>query len=89
MNGYNTHRHENNPKEKEFHDKFNSDFMSAKYDINTIDRLIFGHYDYLYPNDYLNDREKKIILSAIQWLGSPIGQTFLNTCGFEKINLKE
>jgi hypothetical protein len=36
------------------------------------------------PADHLTDREKQIVLSTIQWLGSPVGQGFLNDCGFDK-----
>jgi hypothetical protein len=36
------------------------------------------------PLEYLSEREKKIMISTIQWLGSPVGQGFLKECGFEK-----
>lgn len=32
---------------------------------------------------YLNEREEMIILNTIQWLGSPVGRSFLEKCGFE------
>ena len=38
------------------------------------------------PDDYLSDREKNIVLSTIQWLGSPVGQGFLRDCDFELKN---
>ena len=31
-----------------------------------------------YPNDYLTEREEKVVLSVIQWLGTPVGQGFIN-----------
>jgi len=31
---------------------------------------------------YANDREVEICASTIQWLGSPVGQHFLNGVGF-------
>ena len=31
-----------------------------------------------YPNEYLTDREEKIVLSVIQWLGTPVGQGFIS-----------
>ena len=31
-----------------------------------------------YPNDYLTEREEKIVLATIQWLGTPVGQGFIS-----------
>lgn len=75
MEGYNIHRHESNPKERELHNKFVNDFVEQK----SIDRLVFGHDNNHFPNDNLSDRE----ISTIQWLGSPVGQGFLRDCGFK------
>ena len=36
-----------------------------------------------HPSDYLSDREKRIVLSTIQWLGSPVGQGFLDRNNFK------
>jgi len=83
MKGYNTHRHKNNPKEKELHEKFVNDFIERKYGDKSMDRLVFGHDNNHFPNDHLSDREKKNVISTIQWLGSPVGQGFLRDCGFE------
>lgn len=73
METFKMHRHINNPKEKEFYEKFleNND--------RDMDLIVFGHGK---PLDYLTDREKQIVLSTVQWLGSPVGQGFLNNCGF-------
>ena len=30
-----------------------------------------------YPNEYLTEREEKIVLATIQWLGTPVGQGFI------------
>jgi hypothetical protein len=81
------YRFESNPKEREMVDKFleHSDMME-------IERRIFGtdpNRSDLYPNGELSKREMKIVLSTIQWLGSPVGQGFLDNCGFiPKINKK-
>lgn len=89
MDGFNKHRHEHNPKEKEIHDKFKKEYIESKNSPNSIDRLIFGHpSNSLAPKDYLSDREKQIVLSAMQWLGSTVGQCFLNSCGFIDENSK-
>jgi hypothetical protein len=82
MEGHKTYRHLQNPKEKEIHDNFLKNHNRQGYE--DMDLIVFGHgSESLRPNDYLNDREKKIVLSTIQWLGSPVGQSFLIDCGFE------
>lgn len=69
------YRFETNPKEKEMIDKF-----EAK--INIIESRIFG--DLLDgENKLLSDREEKIVYSTIQWLGTPVGQNYLKSCGFK------
>lgn len=44
-----------------------------------IDLMVFGQKEgtSMEPNDYLTDREMKIVLSTIQWLGTPVGQGFI------------
>jgi len=80
MEGYKTNRHAQNPKEKELHDRFLKEQGGEGMDL-----IVFGHGSQsLRPNDYLTDREKKIVLSTIQWLGSPVGQNFLYNCGFKQ-----
>lgn len=32
------------------------------------------------PNDYLTDKEKQIMLTTLQWLGSHVGQSYLKEC---------
>lgn len=85
MEGYKTHRHELNPKEKEFHDKFIKDHIKNK-DRNT-DLLVFAPTDgyQTYAIDTLSVREKEIMITTVQWLGSPVGQGFLHSCGFKLI----
>jgi hypothetical protein len=81
MASYKNHRHLLNPKEKEFHDKFLKNHNRQGYE--DMDLIVFGHGpESSRPKDYLTDREKKIVLSSIQWLGSPVGQSFLRDCGF-------
>jgi hypothetical protein len=82
MKGFKTYRHENNPKEKELHDKFLKEQIQSR-DV-TIDLLVFppANDSQTYAVDELSDREKQIMLSTIQWLGSPCGQYFLSQCGF-------
>ena len=89
MEGYKTYRHSSNPKEKELHDKFKEQFIDCEdrtgNEKNFINKIVFGCSDaaQAIPNDTLSDREKKIVLSTIQWLGSPVGQSFLRDCDIE------
>lgn len=90
IKSYKEHRFEQNPQEKIFHDKFKEEHIDYKYGGN-IDFIAFpprkdGSLNY--ASDTLSDREKSIMLSTIQWLGSSVGQGFLRDCGFEKINKK-
>ena len=84
MKGNKTYRHKSNPKEKELHDKFLKGHIENR-DSN-IDLLVFppGNDYQTYATDTLSEREKVIMLSTVQWLGSPVGQYFLSTCGFVK-----
>lgn len=44
--------------------------------------ICFKCVDGLYPESELNEREKNIVASVIQWLGTPIGKNFLEGSGF-------
>jgi hypothetical protein len=80
MKSFKEHRFENNPQEKIFVEQF----IRERFYGNDIDLIVFGHpSNSSSPNDYLSDREKNIVVSTIQWLGSPVGQAFLYSCGFE------
>jgi hypothetical protein len=82
IEGYKTHRFEKNPIEQKLHDTFIKDNNREGY--CDMDLIVFGHpHDSLLPRDYLTDKEKKIVISTVQWLGSPVGQEFLSKCGFK------
>lgn len=83
LEGFKTYRHSTNPKEKEFHDKF---IEHNSHNHDDMDFLVFGMGDGngSFPANRLTDHEKQIVISTIQWLGSPVGQGFLRDCGFEK-----
>lgn len=73
------HRFERNPIEQSFVEKFIKEYGGS----NDMDLIVFSHpSDSITPKDFLSYREKSIVLSTIQWLGSPVGQSFLNQCGF-------
>lgn len=73
-----------NPKEKELHDKFIEMFTSDSSERNALSSIIFGWENDRqdYPKKYLTEDEENICLNMIQWLGSPVGQSFLKECGF-------
>lgn len=75
------YRFNDNPKEKELHDKFIEMFKNSNI---TLSAIIFGwqNDNQTIPNRYLTEDEENICLNIIQWLGSPVGQLFLNECGF-------
>lgn len=41
--------------------------------------IIFGQKEgnSFTPNDYLSEREEKIVLGLVQWLGTPVGEGFI------------
>jgi len=82
MKGNKIYRHKSNPEEKLFHDKFVE--LCEQYP-DHIHRIIHPQSD----NDKivinrLSKKEKNIVVSAIQWLGSPIGLSFLRDLGYYK-----
>jgi hypothetical protein len=78
------YRFKDNPKEKEMHDKFIAMFKNNTMANNTLSAIVFGWKDDTQrtPMEYLTDKEEDICLNLIQWLGSPVGQGFLDECGF-------
>lgn len=84
MEGFKTHRFKQNPKEKQLHDNFLKNHIEDKYGCD-VSFLVFppNGISQSYTVDNLSDREKRIVLSTIQWLGSPVGQNFMRENGFE------
>lgn len=82
------YRFKDNPKEQEFHDKFKEMFEERGRTYKTLSAIIFGWEDdrQLYPKEFLTEKEEDICLNLIQWLGSPIGKGFLDSCGFVSKN---
>ena len=63
---------------KEFEKQFSKDSM--------VDLIVFGQKEgaSMEPSQYLTEREMKIVLSTIQWLGTPVGQGFIEQVQNEK-----
>lgn len=68
-----------NPDEKVYHDKFKEKFDSH-YGKQSLGIILFG-LDTPIVERSLSERELDICLNLIQWLGSPVGKSFLNDCG--------
>lgn len=81
MKTYKEHRFKNNPKEKEFFERFKKEFENNPHILSAI---VFGWQDnsQIQPKRYLTETETEICANLIQWLGSPVGQRFLQSCGF-------
>jgi len=84
MQSYKEHRFKNNPKEEEFYNKFLQMFSTNKSANVTLSAIIFGweNDQQNYPKEYLTEKGENICINLIQWLGSPVGEAFLNSCGF-------
>lgn len=87
MKGYKTYRHKDNPKEKELHDKFVEWYVN---DHSNMDLLVFppANDQQTRAEDTLSDREKRIVITMVQWMGTPLGQSLLRECGFEPVEKK-
>lgn len=78
------YRFKDNPKEKEMHDKFIEMFERDNSANRCLSAIIFGwdSDNQNCPKEWLTDKEEDICLNLVQWLGSPVGQGFLDSCGF-------
>lgn len=83
--GFNSHRlkegDEYHKKEVDFVETFHEDTY-----YENVEKIVFSTEDQYphYPKSNLTNRELKIVMSTIQWLGTPVGQGFL-----EKVKNKE
>lgn len=81
MEGNKVYRHKQNPEEKRFHDEFIREHGDRDMSAIVLEQNKTGTA----PSRYLTPEEEKIVISAMQWLGSPVGQCFLRDMGYEKI----
>ena len=80
MKGNKTYRHKQNPEEKRFHDEFI--MQHGDRDMSAI--VLEPNDRGTAPSRYLTPEAESIVISAMQWLGSPLGQSFLRDMGYEK-----
>ena len=79
LKGRKTYRHKGNPAEEKIHNLFVERFgewphmEQIVHDTDGRGEVSFG----------LTNRDKEMIITAIQWIGSPVGQAFMRDCGFE------
>lgn len=81
MKGTKEYRFEQNPEEKAFHDAFIKE-CGEPVDLA---RIVFGTLEGYTPKDWPTEREETICVNLIQWLGSPVGQSFLRELGYKKL----
>lgn len=83
VRAYKEYRHATNKLEKKIHDLFLEQHINNKNTV--IDLLPFEPANQFqnYAKDTLSVREKSIMLSTIQWLGTSVGRNFLDQCGYE------
>lgn len=80
MKGLKTYRHTSNPQEKVFHDKF----VELYGDITSSSQIVKMVDGRGWTQECTTKEERDLMATTIQWLGSPVGQGFLNKCGFVK-----
>lgn len=79
MEGFKTYRHSDYPEEKRFHDSF------CDFDLESASAISLPIKDNgIGAKELLTDREHQIVISTIQWLGSPVGLNYLKSLGYEK-----
>lgn len=75
--GLNTHRFKQNPEEKRF-----SDAWVEQQQGKTLAYILDPKPGNGYPPDP-SDRDEVVGATVIQWLGSPVGQAFLEDLGYK------
>jgi len=78
MKGLKTYRHESNPQEKIFHDIFIKNYGDG------LAQIAKPTTSNGYVNEFCTPEEEELMITTIQWLGSPVGMGFLRDCGYIK-----
>lgn len=77
VDGFNTHRLK---KDEEYYAK---EVLIAE-EVSTWEDYKFNEIVYKEKGKILSKKEKRIMASTLQWLGTPIGKSFLSQMGFEE-----
>jgi|GEM_PF-3070996 len=73
ITGFKANRHKTNPLERELHNQFKAQFLPD------VKKIIYRETpDKFISATEVNDHQKRIILTIVQWFGTPIGQNFYN-----------
>lgn len=79
------YRFEQNPVEEKLVKEFIKEFTEFNR-IDILEDLVLTDEIKLEPNGenphFLTEREQNIILNIVQWMGSHVGQCFLEECGY-------
>lgn len=79
--GHGVHRYASNPEEKAFALAWQNECDKGA----VLSYLLFPEYDGPRASRPVpSDAENKVAATVIQWLGSPVGQTFLRDMGYTK-----
>lgn len=83
MKGTKQYRFEQNPEEELFYKIF---IEHCSYNNTTLSQIIFGTKNNGEVKEWATERDEIVSINLIQWLGSPVGQGFLDNCGYIKKN---
>ena len=73
-----SYRHLDNPEEKRFHD------AAKQMETSMLSAITLPLNDRgTEPSRYLNEDEEQLVINTLQWLGSPVGQSWLRELGYE------
>lgn len=90
MKGTKQYRFEYNPLEKLFHDGFIEMFTRDNMARKALSGIVNGWSNdgQNKPKKYLTEHEETICVNLVQWLGSPVGQSFVREVHEEFKNTK-
>lgn len=80
LRGYGTHRLKRDDKYHADEVRLSDEFakMNGEYP-NLLEQIVFGNDTHCVM---LDDHEKRLAATIIQWLGTPVGKGFMRNCGF-------
>lgn len=74
--GINTHRFKQNPKEKIFAEEWNK--INTDHNLQLNGR---GVLEFILGDVTISEHDRELAATVIQWLGSPVGESFLTKVG--------